>query len=354
MAADDLQERLPRHLKLRELRVLLAVAEQGSFRKAAQVLHLTQPAVTAAIAELKGTLRVTLFDRTTRGVTATAHGESFIRRASAIFGELRLAAEDIEIISGGSRGTLRVGTVPVGGVGVLPVALHRLLHPHADVFVLIREADEDVLIELLKSREIDIVFSRLPLASDPGLAYRLLFEDSICVFASRTHYLAARKRVTWDELANELWVAPPPGTRLFDHVQRTLHKGGLAMPRHVIQTMSLPMAFSMLLQGDYLCFGTYLHYEFTVHKPMLTILKIDLPQVMAAFGVITLPDRELNPLGLRLVKLVEDLAQAARRRRGPDNSHALAAHSPRHREAHEPSADARESGRMLSRGLRSR
>ena len=90
--------------------MLLAVAEQGSFRKAGRLLHLTQPAVTAAIAELEQTLGVLLFDRTARGVTPTAHGESFIARANAIFGELRLAADDIEIISRGSRGTLRIGT----------------------------------------------------------------------------------------------------------------------------------------------------------------------------------------------------------------------------------------------------
>ena len=115
MAASDLREKLPRHLKLQELRVLLAVAKQGSFRKAAQQLHLTQPAVTKAIAELEQKLDVPLFDRTTHGVTPTAHGENFIRRAGAIFSEIRLAAEDIDIISRGSRGTLRVGIGAAGG-----------------------------------------------------------------------------------------------------------------------------------------------------------------------------------------------------------------------------------------------
>ena len=169
MTASDLRERLPRHLKMRELRVLLAVAEQGSFRKAGQLLHLTQPAVTAAIAELEQTLGVPLFERTSRGVTPTAHGESFIRRARAIFGELSRAAEDIDIISRGLRGTLRVGIGGGGwGMGILPAALTRLLDPEPDGFVLIREADEDVLVAMLKARELDMFFSRLaPLASDP-------------------------------------------------------------------------------------------------------------------------------------------------------------------------------------------
>jgi len=318
MPATDLYEKLPRHLKLRELRVLLAVAEQGSFRKAGQALHLTQPAITAAIAELERTLGVSLFDRSARGVTPTVHGESFIRRAAAIFGEIHLAAEDIEIISRGARGTLRVGTGGGGwGLGILPAALTGLLDPHPNAFVSIREGDEDVLIELLKARELDLFFSRLaPLPVDSDLAYRPLYEDSICVWARRTHPLAARRRVDWSDLGNERWVAPPPGAPSFDHTQRTLHKAGLAMPRHVIQAASAPAALGMVLQGNFLCFGTYVSYEYTVLRPLLTILKVDLPRVPTAFGAVTLKDRGLSPLGTRLVALVAELAQAALRRHG--------------------------------------
>ena len=122
--------------------------------------------------------------------------------------------------------------------------------------------------------------------------------------------------MSWDELASERWVVPPSGALSFDHVQRTLHKRGLAMPRHVIQSASAPVAFGMVLHANYLCFGTYLHYEFSVLKPMLTILKVDLPEVTTAFGAITLKDRELSPLGIRLAGLVADLAEAAHRVRG--------------------------------------
>lgn len=314
MAASDLREKLPRHLKLQELRVLLAVAKQGSFRKAAQRLHLTQPAVTKAIAELEHKLGVPLFDRTAQGVTPTAHGASFIRRAGAIFSEIRLAAEDIDIISCGSRGTLRIGTGGGGwGLGILPLALTQLLQPQPQVSVLVREADEDVLIGLLKARELDLFFSRLtPIALDPELAYWPLFEDSICVLASRTHPLAARTHLSWDELADESWVVPPSDALSFDHIQRTLHKRGLTLPRHGVQSMAAPLALGMVLQGNFLCFATHLFHEFSVLKPMLAILKVGLPKVPVAFGAVTLKDREINPLGARLAELIAELANAPR------------------------------------------
>ena len=89
MTANGLIQRLPRHLKMGELRVFVAVLEHRSFRKAAAVLHLTQPAVTKAIAGLEDTLGYKLFDRVANGVEPTVHGRSFAPRA---IGHLRRAA----------------------------------------------------------------------------------------------------------------------------------------------------------------------------------------------------------------------------------------------------------------------
>lgn len=310
---NDWQGRLGRQVKLRELRVLLAIAEEGSFRKAAAQLHITQPAITMAVADLENTLGVRLFERTSRGVAPTAHGEAIILRAHAIFGELGRAAEDIAIISQGSRQTLRVG---VGGggwtQGILPTALAKLLDPQLDASVQLREADEDVLLEQLKARKLDVYLSRLaPMRADPDLAFHPLFEDSICVLARRDHRLAGRKRVPWEALADERWVTPQREALSFDHIQRTLHQGGLSMPRHVIESASAPVALGMVLQADFLCFGTFHYYAHTVLKSMLAMLDVRLPRVPVPFGAVTLREREPNPLVLRLTRIVADLARAS-------------------------------------------
>jgi DNA-binding transcriptional LysR family regulator len=314
MITSDLRDRLPRQVKLRELRVLVAVAEQGSFRKAGRLLHLTQPGVTAAIADLEDTLGVRLFERTPRGVTLTVYGASFVRRANAIFGELGRAADDVQIISRGSRQTLRVGAGGGGwGLGILPAALERLLDSKLDAYILIREADEDVLLDLLKARELDLFFSRLaPLGADPELSYRPLFEGSICVLASRAHRFAGRKNLAWDALAGEKWVTPQLGAPSFDHIQRTLHKGGLTTPHHVIESASAQVALGMVLQAGFLCFGTEHFYAHSVLKAQLAVLDVDLPKVAVPFGVVMLKDREQNPLGMRLARLVAELARFSR------------------------------------------
>ena len=171
MPATSLIQRLPRHLKMSELRVFVAVLEHRSFRKAAAVLHLSQPAVTKAIAGLEETLGFKLFDRVAHGVEPTVHGRSFAPRAVAIFDELRRAAQDLTLLSSGAQGSLRVGTVPMPAIPFLPVAINRLVDAHPGIFVSVVEERETELLDRLRKRDIEFAILRLSLV-DPATTCR--------------------------------------------------------------------------------------------------------------------------------------------------------------------------------------
>ena len=307
MPQDNLTERLPRHLKMRELRILLAVAEQGSFRKAGQALHVSQPAITSAIAELEHLIGLKLIDRTPQGVIPTTHGASFIRRADAIFGELNLAAEEIEMISSGAQGTLHMGTVPMPASGILPAALEGLLAQFPRAFVSVLEASEQVLGEALKTRKIDLFIARRPRQEDRDFHYETLFEDSVVVIAHRDHPLANRKRIRYDDLREARWIIPPPGSFFFGHIERVLGSVGYEMPKHAIESISIPVMYGMLAHGGFLAFATRSQYEFTPMRPLLATLPLRLPQITAPIGLVTIAGRQLNPLGARLVDRVREL-----------------------------------------------
>src|SRR5882757_1656611 len=91
MGSPMVQNLAERRLKLRELRILLAVVETGSMAKGAATLGISQPNVSKAISDLEHVLGVSLLDRSARGVEATAYGLAIIRRAVAAFDELRHA-----------------------------------------------------------------------------------------------------------------------------------------------------------------------------------------------------------------------------------------------------------------------
>jgi DNA-binding transcriptional LysR family regulator len=302
MSANTLIDRLPRHLKMGELRVFVAVMEHRSFRKAAAALHITQPAVTKAIAGLEALLEVKLFDRNAHGVEPTVHGLSFAPHAIAIFGELRGAAQALAVVASGAKGSLRVGTVPMPGVPILPLAIRDLVADHPDVFVSVVEARELELAERLRKREIELAIFRLALFN-PGADLRVdvLFEERLAVLAGVEHPLAKRATIGWQELLAHKWVMAPADSSFLDHVRRTLGRLGMELPRHAVESTSTHFQYGMVLHGGMLSFGLRSQYAFAPNKDFLVKLPVDLPSVMGAIGAVTLKSREPSPLARQLV-----------------------------------------------------
>ena len=309
---NSLIHRLPRHLKLGELRVFIAVLEARSFRKAAAVLHLTQPAVTRAVASLEDMLGVKLFDRRSDGVEPTVHGLSFAPRAAAVFDELRRAAQDLTLVSRGAQGSLRVGIVPMPAIPFLPIAVKRLRDDHPDVFVSIVEAREAELLDRLRKRDIEIAILRLAVV-DPGeeMKFDAFYDERLCVVAAKDHPLAARKRVTWPELLQQEWVMQPADCTFYEHVLVTLDRLGLPMPRQRVEAYSIQIQFGMVLHAGLLCFGMRSQVEFAPDKSMLVRLPFEFATPVRPVGAVSLRSHELSPLAQQLIDHVRALVHGA-------------------------------------------
>lgn len=309
MSTPNLIERLPRHLSLRELRVFVSVMQHRSFRKAAASLHVTQPAVTKAIAGLEELLGVKLFDRTAKGVEPTVHGASFAPHAAAIFAELRSAAQQIEIVSSGVTGTLCVGTVPLPAKTFLPRAIDALTRDHPRIFITVVEAREAELAERLRKREVDIAIVRenqFPPAED--LRSELLFEETLCVLASRNHPLARRPRVTWDELLEQRWVLPPHDSYFLPVVRRALDRMNLPLPRNVVEAASIHIQYGMALHGSMLSFGSRPDTIPPQARELLVRLPVTLPAVTTTIAAVMVRGRARRPLADRLVETIRKQA----------------------------------------------
>ena len=309
MQENSLIQRLPRHLKMGELRVFVAVLEHRSFRKAAAVLHLTQPAVTKAIAGLEGMLGVKLFDRNPGGVEPTLLGLSFAPRAVAIFDELRRAAQDLTLASSGATGSLRIGTVAMPAVPFLPVAIKRLVDEHPQVFVSVVEGSETDLLDRLRKRDIDLAILRMSVVEPgPDLLATTLFEERLCVVASRDHPLAERAHLTWPELAQQRWVMPPADCYFYLLVARTLERLGMEMPRHGVEAFSVHIQVGMVLHAAMLSFGQRSQFEFAPAKALLMRLPFELPAPDTAVAAVGLKSRGPSPLAQQLVAHIRALA----------------------------------------------
>src|SRR5438046_6255834 len=129
----------PRGMELKQLRVLQAVGEHGSFSAAADRLDYTQPAVSKIVATLERQLGTILVDRGIRPLRLTEAGSALTRRAGAAFEQIAAAELEVEAIANLSAGSLRVGTFSSAGAAMVVDALRAFRTSHPDVEVSITE-----------------------------------------------------------------------------------------------------------------------------------------------------------------------------------------------------------------------
>jgi DNA-binding transcriptional LysR family regulator len=120
-------------MELRDLRSFVAVAHQRNFSRAAEQLHVSQPALSEQIRKLEDELGAPLFERTSRGATLTDAGEAFLPHARAVLSQADQAAEAVRLIARGLAGTLTLGFIDSAALGLLPPLIRRFTARHPEV-----------------------------------------------------------------------------------------------------------------------------------------------------------------------------------------------------------------------------
>ena len=222
--------RVGRRLKLRELNVLIAVAETGSMAKAAKQISVSQPAVSRAIADMEALLGVALFDRSPKGVEPTEYGRALLRRGIAAFDELAQGVRDIEFLADPAVGELRVGTAPGLADGVVLASIDRLSRTYPGVVVHVVVRGLFAQYQELRDRRIDLGFAGLAGSiSEPDIEHEVLYEEPLIVLAGPKSKWTKRRKIELAELAAERWTWPDQGTSIDSSGDRGLsckwHRG---------------------------------------------------------------------------------------------------------------------------------
>ncbi|WP_078970708.1 LysR family transcriptional regulator [Streptomyces chattanoogensis] len=199
-------------IDVQRLRVLRAVADHGSFSKAAAALHLTPSAVSQHVAVLERSLGAQVVARSTRGVTLTQAGRIMVGAAESVAAELERAKQQVERLSTG-RVQLTVATFTSGGRHLLPGALSRLMATHPSTLIHVREGEPEDTLPLVRQGAVDLALAYhfdgpLPVGpgSNSGLQWTALLEDPLHVVLPKKHRLADRESLDITELAAEPWV----------------------------------------------------------------------------------------------------------------------------------------------------
>lgn len=198
------------------LRLLVTVAETGSFTKAAVRLDYTQSAVSRRIASLEKRAGGPLFERLARGVRLNPAGHALHRHAVEVLDRLSRAEHELTVIHAGHGGTLRVGAFATANISLVPAALRAFVQSRPDVEVIAAEGRSGTLMQRLAEGALDLaVVSDYPsgLSSADGVTTETLLVDELLVALPRSHRLAGSGAIDLRELRNEAWLQDAPADR---------------------------------------------------------------------------------------------------------------------------------------------
>ncbi|MCP2679437.1 hydrogen peroxide-inducible genes activator [Maricaulaceae bacterium NA33B04] len=201
---------------LRQLKFLVAIADHGTFSKAADAAFVTQPTLSAGIKELEGILGATLVERGARGATLTPAGEAAVSRARIILTETEDLVHAAKAAGEPLAGTFRLGVIPTIAPFLLPKVLPAIREAYPQLELFLREDLTHRLVEALKDRRLDAALIALPYEASI-IETAPLISDEFLFASAPDHPLAKVEKLTPESLRDEPLLLLEDGHCLRDH-----------------------------------------------------------------------------------------------------------------------------------------
>jgi LysR family pca operon transcriptional activator len=246
-------------IKFRHLQCFLAVAQHGGVQKAADVLAVTQPAVSKTLKELEALLGVRLFERGRKGAVLTHSGEAFARHAGASVSALREAVASVAPTRGAGRAVVTLGVLPTVAPWLVPQLLRQLDEraagqPERLFNLRIETGANPDLLTRLRQRELDLVIGRFAEPSHMlGLSFEHLYADPLRLVLRPGHPLLNDPALQANPLAHLQQftvILPTPGTAIRQTADGFFLQRGLGPPARTIETLSVPVARAYCASSD--------------------------------------------------------------------------------------------------------
>lgn len=235
------------NISLRQLRVFLAVARQRHFRRAAEHMHLSQPAVSRHVAELEAELGVRLFDRSTREVVPTEAGRYLESAIERVLDELEGVLEHVHSEGERKRGKIRIASVPTLSASLMPLCIAVCAREYPELTIQLHDQAQTLVLDSVRGGEVDF-----GIAIEPPEAgefdSEVIMHDPFCLACHPHHPLARHKTVSWKKLQGQPLVLLDYSSGSRRLIDLLLQKHGVEA--HVVQQTGHPhTAFRMVEAG---------------------------------------------------------------------------------------------------------
>ncbi|QJR20571.1 pca operon transcription factor PcaQ [Pelagibacterium halotolerans] len=299
-------------VRFRHLRTFIEVVRQNSVGRAAQVLAVSQPAVTKTIRELEEILDKKLFEKDGRGLKVTRYGEVFLRHAGASVAALQTGIDSLSRVDAGPP--VRIGALPTVSARIMPGVMERFLAEGTDSPVKIVTGENQVLLGQLRTGTLDLVVGRLAAPEQmAGLTFEYLYSEQVRFVVRAGHPLLAGNQFDFERIRDYTILMPPIGSVIRPYVDRYLLAHGLAELPHAIETVSDSFGHVFVSQTD----AIWVISEGVVIREMtagrLAALPVDTTETQGAVGLTT---REDSPSNASLEILTHTIRDVIRERAG--------------------------------------
>ena len=214
-------------MELRQLRYLVALADEQHFTRAAAREHIAQPALSQQIRRLEQEVGLALVERTTRRVTVTEAGRTLVARARRILSEVDAANAEMQALAGARTGHVTVGTMHTMGPVDVSLALALFHQRHPAVELTVREQSSEELAEMLRDDVLDLGFlSVTERMESHELSLHQLISEELVVVLPHDHPLAGRGTVRMADLGREQFISYREGARLRELLTFAGHDAG--------------------------------------------------------------------------------------------------------------------------------
>ncbi len=282
------------------LRAFVAIAETGSFTRAAAQIYLTQPAVSKRIGTLEAELGTRLFDRIGRGIHLTEAGRTLLVRAQTILSQVEDAKRSLPAQSGPVSGELSMATSHHVGLHRLPTVLKRFREAYPEVSLDLHFMDSEVACAAIQQGQLELAVVTLPPRDYANIERVRVWDDPLEIVVGRSHPLARRTRIKPTNLVEYPAILPGPGTYTREIVLAALapirHELNVAMSTNYLEVLRM-------LAGIGLGWSALPR---TMIDDELKVVHIDRVRIRRELGIVLHRARTLSNAGQAMIGTIKE------------------------------------------------
>jgi DNA-binding transcriptional LysR family regulator len=296
-------------LRLRNLKMLLSLAQTRNISHSAAMLNTTQPGLSKWLKDLEDDIGLPLFERHARGLRPTPYGDALIAHAQRIDAQLDRASGDMAALRQGGGGRVVIGASGASASDTVPLAVMHLLERMPQARVKLVESTMDRLLGQLAQGDLDVVVGRsAPEHHDPAIRSESLYLEPVHMVARPRHPVFAQTgRVSWEDLMAYRWIVWPKGTPIRNALDTALAAADQSLPADHVESNSVTINLTLINNSDMI--GVASHRA-ALRFSQMNAMRI-LPLRLSGFGSVAMYWRQETYQPAAVETTLECLRQAA-------------------------------------------